>query len=156
MLLLLSSSQEHWRDEIWKIWHLAKYRTWNKCSGFFDMYFFFYIFFYNESVVPAESLFALEAGIFDWSAVLCVVVVCVPKSTSVKLVRLFCHTVNGNLVSMDLIEENCLMGKSSNVRIQVFNLRPCWDANMCSLHSVRHKMFSFFCLLLFIGNWTDK
>lgn len=32
----------------------------------FDIFFF-----YNYSIVPAVSLFALEASIFDWSTLLC-------------------------------------------------------------------------------------
>lgn len=46
--------------------------------------------------------FALEASIFDQSAILCVAVILIPKSNSVKLVRLICPAVNNSLVYMNL------------------------------------------------------
>lgn len=68
--------------------------------------------------------FAIEVSSFDQSAVLCVVVIHILKSHSVKLVRLFCPAVNSNLVYMDLRVENCFMGKYLNASESSFQSTP--------------------------------
>lgn len=118
-------------------------------------YCWFHLHFWHEPIVR-PVLLAQEASIFDPSAVVCVAVICIPKGNSVNLVSPLSPAVSSNLVCMDWIVENCLMGRASDVSEPSIQSAPLLMCQCVLLNSVRNKMFSCLCLWLPIGSWSEK